>query len=111
MAKRLVEVLSFEGCPHGEPALELAARVIREAGVEAELRRVDVTDPETAVQQRFLGSPTIRVDGRDIEHAELAMGEAHAGRRTVVAECRVDGSDGRLVATASATFAVTRDKE
>ena len=35
----------------------------------------------------------------------------HAGRRTVVAECRVEGRDGRLVATASATFAVTRDKE
>ena len=35
----------------------------------------------------------------------------HAGRRTVVAECRVEGSDGRLVATASATFAVTREKE
>ena len=35
----------------------------------------------------------------------------HAGRRTVVAECRVAGDDGRLVATASATFAVTREKE
>ena len=35
----------------------------------------------------------------------------HAGRRTVVTECRVEGKDGRLVATASATFAVTRDKE
>jgi uncharacterized protein (TIGR00369 family) len=35
----------------------------------------------------------------------------HAGRRTAVAECRVEGSDGRLVATASATFAVIRDKE
>ena len=35
----------------------------------------------------------------------------HAGRRTVVADCRVEGKDGRLVATASATFAVTRDKE
>jgi uncharacterized protein (TIGR00369 family) len=35
----------------------------------------------------------------------------HAGRRTVVAECRVEGSDGRLVATASATFAATREKE
>jgi len=35
----------------------------------------------------------------------------HAGRRTAVAECRVEGSGGRLVATASATFAVTRDKE
>jgi len=35
----------------------------------------------------------------------------HAGRRTVVAECRVEGKDGRLVATASGTFAVTREKE
>ena len=35
----------------------------------------------------------------------------HAGRRTAVAECRVTGKDGRLVATASATFAVTREKE
>jgi uncharacterized protein (TIGR00369 family) len=35
----------------------------------------------------------------------------HAGRRTVVTECRVEGSEGRLVATASATFAVTREKE
>jgi len=32
----------------------------------------------------------------------------HAGRRTMVTECRVVGGDGRLVATASGTFAVTR---
>ena len=35
----------------------------------------------------------------------------HAGRRTVVTDCRIEGQDGRLVATASATFAVTREKE
>lgn len=35
----------------------------------------------------------------------------HASVRTVVTECRVEGRDGRLVATASATFAVTRDTE
>ena len=35
----------------------------------------------------------------------------HAGRRTMVAECRVEGRGGRLIATASATFAVTREKE
>jgi acyl-coenzyme A thioesterase PaaI-like protein len=29
----------------------------------------------------------------------------------VVTECRIDGKDGRLVATASATFVVTREKE
>ena len=35
----------------------------------------------------------------------------HAGKRTAVAECRVVAPDGRLVATASGTFAVTREKE
>ena len=35
----------------------------------------------------------------------------HAGRRTVVAECRVERADGRLIATASATFMVKRGEE
>ena len=35
----------------------------------------------------------------------------HAGRRTVVTECRIEGRAGRLIATASGTFAVTREKE
>jgi uncharacterized protein (TIGR00369 family) len=43
---------------------------------------------------------TLRATGRVI----------HAGRRTMVAECRVEGPGGRLVATASGTFAVTREK-
>ena len=34
----------------------------------------------------------------------------HAGRRTVVAECSIEAPDGKLVATASGTFAVTREK-
>jgi uncharacterized protein (TIGR00369 family) len=34
----------------------------------------------------------------------------HAGRRTAVTECRVEDTAGRLVATASATFAITREK-
>lgn len=33
----------------------------------------------------------------------------HAGRRTCVAECRIEGEDGRLIATASGTFFVTRE--
>ena len=35
----------------------------------------------------------------------------HLGRRTGVAECRVEGEDGRLVATATATFVVFRPSE
>ena len=44
---------------------------------------------------------TLRATGRVV----------HAGRRTGVTECRVEGSGGRLVATASGTFAMTREKE
>ena len=44
---------------------------------------------------------TLRATGRVV----------HAGRRTVVTDCRVEGPDGTLVATASGTFSVTREKE
>src|SRR3954462_6906747 len=57
----------FQGCPHAEPALELVRRVLAETGIAATVRRVDVPDADTAMVQRFLGSPTIRVNGRDIE--------------------------------------------
>jgi hypothetical protein len=67
MTDMVVEVLTFDGCPHGEPALELVKRVVCELGVGAEVRRVDVPDPEAAAAHRFLGSPTIRVNGRDVE--------------------------------------------
>ncbi len=43
---------------------------------------------------------TLRATGRVV----------HAGRRTAVTECRVEGPGGRLVATASGTFAITREK-
>jgi uncharacterized protein (TIGR00369 family) len=35
----------------------------------------------------------------------------HAGRRTAVTVCRVEGPGQKLVATASGTFAITRNKE
>ncbi len=44
---------------------------------------------------------TLRATGRVI----------HAGRRTCVAECRVEGDGGRLIATASGTYMVKREEE
>lgn len=75
MSGLLVEVLTFAGCPHAEPALELAQRVVDQSGVRASVRRVDIRDAEAAAAQRFLGSPTIRVNGRDIEPGVGNRGE------------------------------------
>ena len=89
MSEPLVEVLTFEGCPHAEPALALVRRVIAESDIGATVRRVDVPDPRAAVEQRFLGSPTIRVNGRDIEPG---VGE----RDDYALSCRVYRTEGGL---------------
>jgi hypothetical protein len=60
-----VEVLFFDGCPSHERVLPRIEQLAREAGAEVEQRRVESLD--AAEQERFLGSPTVRVDGRDIE--------------------------------------------
>ena len=67
----LVEILSFAGCPNHLGAIELVERVSGEVGLDPEIRVLDVLDQEAAQRLRFLGSPTIRVGGRDIDpHAE-----------------------------------------
>src|SRR5437870_2156849 len=63
----LVEILSFDGCPNHEPAVGLVERLCHELGVEAEVRLVNVCDQAAAERLRFLGSPTVRVDGRDVD--------------------------------------------
>lgn len=62
-----IEVLYFEGCPNHLPTLERIHQVLREEGCDAKVREVLVPDVETAHNVRFLGSPTIRVNGVDIE--------------------------------------------
>lgn len=68
-----VRLLSFEGCPSAAPADELLRRVLREEGApEAEIEKVEVPDAETARRYRFLGSPSVQIDGLDIEESRRA---------------------------------------
>jgi hypothetical protein len=67
MAAPLVELLYFDGCPNYGAAQELVETVAAEIGVSPDLRLVEVETPENAEKLRFLGSPTIRVEGKDVE--------------------------------------------
>lgn len=62
-----VEILYFDGCPNHEATRELVDRVAAELEVDAQPELVEVPDGEAARTMRFLGSPTVRVDGRDVE--------------------------------------------
>jgi hypothetical protein len=77
----LVEVLVTPGCPNGDAAITLARRVCQQRGGRAEVQVVEVPDQPAAEQARFLGSPTIRVDGRDIEPGAARSAEFVHGCR------------------------------
>lgn len=62
-----IEILYFEGCPNYRPALDRLSRVLGQEGLTAELSEIKVQDESAAQALKFLGSPTIRVDGLDIE--------------------------------------------
>jgi hypothetical protein len=77
----LVEVLVTSDCPHRDAAITLVRRVSAQLAGQVEVRVVQVPDQRAAEQLRFLGSPTIRVNGRDIEPgAKLSYEFVHGCR-------------------------------
>ena len=82
-----VEIFYFAGCPNYEPTVELAREVLGELGLEAEVVEVAVETQADAETLRFVGSPSVRVNGRDIE--------PEAEERTHFAlSCRIYGTGG-----------------
>ena len=64
-----IEMLFWEGCPSHPEALELLQDVLRERGIEEAIELREVFTLEDAVEHGFPGSPTIRIDGRDVDPA------------------------------------------
>ena len=62
-----VEVLYFKGCPNHEPAVEQVRKALRSEGLPILVDEVEITDPAMAQRVGFLGSPSIRIDGIDVE--------------------------------------------
>jgi arsenate reductase (thioredoxin) len=62
-----VEVLVSEGCPHAEAAVELARGVAKRLGPGIDVERIEVESQQQADELGFVGSPSVRVDGRDLE--------------------------------------------
>lgn len=76
-----IEVLVLDGCPNAKLARELVERVASSLALESRIELLVVPDAD-AERNRFLGSPTIRVDGVDIEPGA-------EGRTGYALSCRV----------------------
>src|SRR5262245_18398722 len=90
MTRPRVEILYFDGCPNHEPARELVEQAAAELGLQPQIELVEVADADAAARLRFLGFPSVRVDGRDVEPGADE-------RSDFVLSCRVYRSERGLV--------------
>lgn len=68
-----IEFLYFEGCPHHPPALALLKKILEKEAVDQHIEMINVDSGQFAQETRFLGSPSIRINGKDIEEAGAAL--------------------------------------
>jgi hypothetical protein len=62
-----VEILYFDCCPNHHPLLTRMHDLLERAEISAQVSLRRVSDHDAAQRERFLGSPSVRVDGRDVE--------------------------------------------
>jgi len=59
-----VELLWWEGCPSYPEALEDLRRVLNEEGLDPDIVEMrEIVSDDQAKEERFFGSPTIRIEG------------------------------------------------
>lgn len=61
-----IEVLYVLDCPHHPAAMAELKRVLAVEKISAQVTEVLVPDARTATALKFRGSPTIRINGRDV---------------------------------------------
>jgi hypothetical protein len=87
----VVEVLHVQDCPNYPGTLALVRQVLAELGIDAEVRITLITDQAAAEEARFAGSPTVRVDRRDVEPGSEPPPEVSVGCRLYRLEHRLAG--------------------
>jgi len=88
----IIEIFYFPDCPNYLPAVEHVQKALQEEHACAEIRHVQVLDAAAAGVTRFLGSPTIRINGIDVEPSARSGGAAGMCCRTYHAESGPKGA-------------------
>lgn len=63
----MIEFLFWEGCPSHPRAMAMLLDEMEALGIDrGDLKTIEVLSHEDAERLRFIGSPTIRLDGEDV---------------------------------------------
>ena len=84
-----IELLYFDGCPNWQTVLKELQDLIGAKGLEDEVDLILVASNQEAERLQFPGSPTIRINGEDVEPEPPSSGFELA--------CRIYEVDGELL--------------
>ena len=96
-----VEFLYFKSCPGYKQALVNLKRVLRESKTNVDLLLTNVTTEAQAAQVGFQGSPSIRVNGKDLD----GRNEGHSY------SCRIYQINGKITSTPTKEFIQEKMRE
>jgi hypothetical protein len=96
-----VEFLYFKSCPGHKQALINLKAALRESKIRADLSLINVTTEAQAMKVGFQGSPSIRVNGKDLD----GRNEGHSYG------CRIYQIDGKITPTPTKEFIQARLRE
>ena len=88
-AMKQIDILYFDSCPGWRGAVERVQQVAGEGGLgdQVVVQAVPIETEEEAHAHRFVGSPTVRIDGRDLDPEDLT---------SFGLQCRLYENEGRL---------------
>ena len=87
-----IELLYFDGCPDHAELRARVPRLLEQAGVDATIEEHRIDSEHAACRERFLSSPTLRIDGHDIDPGA-------AGRHDYGLRCRLYPTENGLQRT------------
>lgn len=90
-----VELLYVADCPNHQSTIDEVQDVLREQGLSPDIIQIEISDPAQAAALSFVGSPTVRVNGKDVEPGINLFPEYGVSCRTYYVDGRLEGTPRR----------------
>jgi len=96
-----IELYYFEGCPTYQQTRINLEKALNQLGIEADIAMILVESPEHAEQLRFQGSPSICIDGNDMDRKD----------EPALFGCRIYQIDGKLTGVPTIDYIENRIRQ
>jgi hypothetical protein len=104
-----VELLHTSDCPNHRGAARLLGEVLAELGVRETIAEIAVADAQHAAALRFPGSPTIRIDGADVDPMPPTRAQRGLACRTYLIDGKMQGVPSREMIARAIRAALARN--